>query len=106
MRRHKKICCQETTTNMRNQFLYASVISFAYFVLKFMEMRFVDKENKPLKLLVRETVLVYCSVLVGLFVLGQVTPLMHQLGGGATGGQTLGAAMRRQTPVFTDNPSF
>ena len=33
-------------------------ISVSYLLFKFIEMRFVLKENKPLKLLVRDTVLV------------------------------------------------
>ena len=35
-------------------------------------MRFVLKENKPLKLLVRDTVLVYLSVILGNFVISQI----------------------------------
>lgn len=91
---------------MQHKFLFATVISFAFFVLKFMEMRFVDRENKPLKTLFRETLLVYCSVLAGLFVLEQVTPLMQQLGGVSAKLQAGGKGLGRHPPVFTDNPSF
>ena len=35
-------------------------------------MRFVLKENKPLKILVRDTVLVYLSVILGNFVISQI----------------------------------
>jgi hypothetical protein len=35
-------------------------------------MRFVLKENKPLKFLVRDTVLVYLSVILGNFVISQI----------------------------------
>ena len=38
------------------------VVSVCYLLFKFIEMRFVLKENKPLKVLVRDTVLVYLSV--------------------------------------------
>ena len=47
-------------------------ISVCYLLFKFIEMRFVLKENKPLKLLVRDTVLVYLSVILGNFVISQV----------------------------------
>jgi hypothetical protein len=40
-------------------------------------MRFVDKENKPLKFLIRDTLLVYFSVIAGHFVLDQLKPVIH-----------------------------
>ena len=53
-------------------FVGALVIAGIYLLLRFLEMRFVLKENKPLKVLVRDTVLVYLSVLLGNFVISQV----------------------------------
>ena len=47
-------------------------ISVCYLLFKFIEMRFVLKENKPLKILVRDTVLVYLSVILGSFVISQI----------------------------------
>ena len=49
---------------MENIYLYAGIVSIVYFVIKFVEMRFVNKENKPLKVLIRDTVIVFvCSIL-------------------------------------------
>jgi positive regulator of sigma E activity len=76
-------------------FFVAAVISITYLVVKFMEMRFIEKENKPLKLLVRDALLVYFSALIGLFVLDQLNPMLQN-----------GGDMTKVTPVFTDNPGF
>jgi hypothetical protein len=76
-----------------NIFIVAGVISVIFFVIKFIEMRFVEKESKPLKYLVRDSLLVYFSVISGHFVLEQV----HSVEGVET----------VKTPtVFTGNPEF
>ena len=54
-----------------NQILTSSVISIIYFVLKFIEMRFILKENKPLKDLFKETVLVFIAATLSLIILEQ-----------------------------------
>ena len=43
---------------MDNIFTFATVISFIFLIVKFIEMRFVEKESKPLKLLIRDALLV------------------------------------------------
>ena len=50
-------------------FVFAGVISVVYIVFLFLEMRFIVKENKPVKYLLRDGLLVYLSVLVGEFFL-------------------------------------
>lgn len=80
---------------MLNMFLIATVISITYLVAKFIEMRFIEKENKPLKLLFRDALLVYFSVLTGLFILEQLGPIVQN-----------GGDINKVTPVFTDNPGF
>lgn len=80
---------------MPSIFLIATVISITFLVIKFLEMRYVDKESKPLKLLIKDTLLVYFSVLIANFVIEQLKPVVLAAGTGAT-----------LTPVFTDNPSF
>ena len=82
---------------MDNIFIIAGVISFIFLIAKFVEMRFVDKESKPVKLLVRDALLVYFSVISGYFILEQLKSTTQNGGGGI--GSTV-------TPVFTDNPAF
>ena len=59
-------------------------------------MRFVEKEAKPLKLLIRDTLVVYISVIFGNFIIEQLKPVIQQ---GGNGGSI-------NPVVFTDNPTF
>ena len=80
---------------MENKFFIASIISITYLIFKFIEMRFVEKENKPLKVLLRDTLLVYFSVVSGLFIFEQVTPVIKE-----------NLTHSVNPMVFTDNPEF
>lgn len=81
---------------MENIFIVAAVISITYLIAKFIEMRFIEKENKPLKLLIRDSLLVYFSVIFANFILEQLNPIVQSAGGGSN----------NTTPIFTDNPGF
>jgi len=80
---------------MDNIFIIATVISIIFLISKFIEMRFVDNESKPLKLLIRDTLLVYFSVISGYFIMEQLKPVLE------TGSESISAPQ-----VFTDNPEF
>lgn len=80
---------------MENIFIIASLISFFYIIVKFIEMRFIEKDNKPLKVLIKDTLVVYLCVLLGNFIVEQINPSL--LGEEAT---------NTVTQVFTDNPGF
>jgi hypothetical protein len=80
---------------MNNIFVVAAIISITFIIAKFIEMRFIEKESKPFKLLIRDALLVYFSVIAGDFVIGQINPIIQ---GGSSSSQI--------TPVFTDNPGF
>lgn len=79
---------------MDNIFLVALIISFVFFIGKFLEMRYVDNEPKPLKLLVRDTLLVYVSVVFGTFVINQLNQLVNE------------TEVPNVPLAFTDNPPF
>jgi hypothetical protein len=81
---------------MYNIFVIAAIISVVYFIAKFIEMRYIEKENKPLKFLIRDALLVYFSVICGFFISEQVKLMIH----------TTGVDVPTTTPVFTDNPEF
>lgn len=66
------------------------VISFIFLIAKFIEMRFITKENVPPKILVRDALLVYAAVIASHYI-------MVQLNNKST---------KEFVEVFTDNPSF
>jgi len=77
---------------MENIFLVAGIIAVIFLIAKFIEMRFIEKENKPLKLLIRDTILVYLSSVFGFFIMVQLKPVIN---------------VENMAPaVFTDNPTF
>ena len=85
---------------MNNIFVCAGIIAISYLLLKFAELR-LKKEQKPLKELTKDAIIVYLSVIVGLYVMEQMAPLAGSIGaavGGGGGGETLHA--------FTDQPGF
>jgi hypothetical protein len=80
---------------MDNIFVFAGFIAAVFFIAKFIEMRFVEQESKPLKLLVRDTVLVYISAVVGSYVVEQISPAISE---------SINAVA--SPAVFNDNPDF
>jgi hypothetical protein len=79
---------------MDSIFLVAGVISVIFFVAKFLEMRYIDNESKPLKILIRDSLVVYVSVVMGSFIIDQLKPLINE------------NAVSTLPQVFTDNPPF
>jgi hypothetical protein len=80
---------------MDNIFLIAGIISAIFFIAKFLEMRYVDEEPKPLKLLIRDALLVYVSVVLGGFITDQLNPIINE------------TELLSSAPLaFTDNPPF
>jgi hypothetical protein len=78
-----------------NIFVAAGIISFVFFLVKFCEMRFVKHDSYPLKVLIKDTLFVFFSVLVGHYVVEQIKPVVQS-----------GAADSATTEVFVGNPDF
>ena len=76
---------------MDNIYLVAMTIAIIFLITKFIEMRFVIKENKNFKTLIIDTIIVYLSVIFGYFVVEQF------------GDQTKNLT---EAPVFVDQPKF
>jgi hypothetical protein len=71
-----------------------------------MEMRFVDPENqKPVKVLVRDSIMVCISAVLGVFVLNQFENIGSGIGGGGGGGGGSGSGGGAPA-VFVDTPGF
>lgn len=56
---------------MNNQVLTSAIVSLLFFIIKFIEMRFILKENKPLKALIIDSLLVFISATMSLYLLEQ-----------------------------------
>ena len=76
----------------QNKFLVALAISIVYSLIKFVEMKFILKEKKPLKVLFRDAVIVYLSVLSGHFIFEQIVPI--------------GGSLTEKVGAFTNQPDF
>lgn len=80
---------------MTEVFLYSLAIATIFFLFKFLEMKFTaDDEKKPLKLVVRETLLVYCASVIGIYLYSQFDIKSVKTGGNSS------------TMAFIDKPSF
>lgn len=91
------------TTNL---FVIGAIIATVYFLLKFLEMRFVDQDDKkPIKVLIRDTLIVGISSVLGVYLLEQFK--MFDSGSGAGSGIGGDGAGTSSSPAaFVDTPGF
>lgn len=78
---------------MEKYIIHSGIIAFIYLLMKFVEMRIVIKETKSIKELIRDTVIVYLSAMVGLYIIDEFMP----------SGESVKKTI---TNVFTDMPGF
>jgi len=81
---------------MDNIYIISGIIAFVFFLGKFIEMRFIERESKPLKTIVKDTLLVYVCTIIAFIILEQLKPIIQE---------TSGSAPMTQI-AFTDNPTF
>lgn len=88
---------------MEKVFLISISITFLFCIFKFIEMKYLDKDFKPLKLFVRDSVYVFISSFVATFFYyqmdGKITDFLNVL----TDTKTLNSGA---TEIFTDEPGF
>lgn len=78
--------------------IIGAAISIIYFLLKFVEMRFVDINNqKPIKVLVRDSIVVCIASVLAVFILNQFENI-SSISGSNTGSTA--------PAVFVDTPGF
>ena len=79
---------------MDNIYIISGIIAFVFFLGKFIEMRFIERESKPLKTIVKDTLLVYVCTIIAFIILEQLKPVINDI-------------VIPETPLaFTDNPPF
>lgn len=98
-----RLAIMSFTTNL---FVIGAIIATVYFLLKFLEMRFVDQDDKkPIKVLIRDTLIVGISSVLGVYLLEQFK--MFDSGSGAGSGIGGDGAGTSSSPAaFVDTPGF
>jgi len=71
--------------------MLSTAVSIIYILIRFIEMRFITKETKPLKILIRDALLVYISSLSGFYILQNITPVVTNM---------------TEAQAFTNEPDF
>jgi hypothetical protein len=88
---------------MEKVILISIVITFLFCLFKFIEMKYLDKDFKPLKIFVRDSIYVLISSFVATFFYyqmdGKITDFLNVL----TDTKTLNTGT---TEIFTDEPGF
>ena len=79
---------------MENIYIISTIIAFLYLLIKFAEMRMINKETKTIKELVTDSLIVFISVICGNFVFVQMQPLSEMILGDGN------------AQAFTDKPNF
>ena len=79
-------------TQKTNIYILAFSASIIFFLLKLAEMKYTDNENLTIQRIIRDTVIVYISMVGGHFIVSQIIP--EEIG------------VKPATAVFTDPPNF
>jgi TctA family transporter len=77
---------------MEKYILHSGIIAFIYILMKFVEMRMIKKDKKEVRELIRDTIIVYLSAIVGLYIISEFMPSE--------------SVIKTVTNVFTDTPGF
>lgn len=81
-------------------FIEGAAVAIVYFIIRFIDMRFVSGETAPLKVIVQNVLSVYASAIIGLYTLKQFNQTaIKNKSGGSEGSVS-------DTPVFTSAPGF
>jgi len=80
----------------KNIFITAGIISVLFFIIKLSEIKMVLKEDIDLKFLLKDTMIVFFSVVTGTLLVDQLKPMIYENA----------EKLIKNPPIFTDLPSF
>lgn len=88
---------------MENLFLFAIFTTILYVFMKFIEMKYLDKEFKPMKVVIRDALLVFGCSLLGAYGFFSSNTSFSDLLNIVTENKTL---KLENAQIFTDAPNF
>ena len=88
---------------MEKLLLISLLITFLFCIMKILEMKYLEKEFKPMKYVIRDAAIVFASSITGLFVFFNLNGSMTDFFYLVTDKKTINTAA---TQIFTDDPGF
>jgi hypothetical protein len=79
-------------------------ITILFFLVKFIEMKYIDKEVKPMKYMIRDCFIVFVSSMSAVFVYDRFQYPIQDFMNVVT--NTKAAPIMSHPEIFTDNPGF
>jgi len=86
-----------------NTYLMAGLTVVVYVIIQFMDAKLVQKERPDMKAIVKRSLMVFSSVIAGVALYDQFTPLMGQI---SEIGEQVGGSASTTAQVFTGKPTF
>jgi hypothetical protein len=88
---------------MEKVFIISIFVTVLFCIVKFIEMRYLEKETKPLKYFVRDAIIVFLSGLASTFAFFYLETSISEFFNIVTETKTLDT---NSTQIFTDTPGF
>jgi uncharacterized protein YacL len=88
---------------MENLFLIAMFATILFLLIKFIEMKYLDKEMKPMKIVVRDGLIVFVSAILASYGFHYSNSSISDFFNVITENKVMNADA---TQIFTDNPGF
>lgn len=95
---------------MNNIFVIPTIATIVFCISKFIEMKFVEKELKPLKFLIRDALIVFLSTLSATFLFFNMNDTLQEFMNIITDTKTtippIAGGGGGTAEIFTDTPNF
>jgi hypothetical protein len=89
-----------------NILIIPTISTIIFFISKIIEMKFIDKEFKPLKYLFRDMLIVFISTTSATYIFYNLNGSIEEFMNIITDTKVLPASIAGNTEIFTDTPNF
>jgi len=89
---------------MEKEFVVALFITILFGIMKFIEIRYIDKETPALKFIVRDAIKVFFASFVGVFIFSKLNSSITDFMNTLTNNPSLDTTI--PPVIFTDEPGF
>lgn len=87
-----------------NVFIIPVIVTLLFCIIKFIEMKFIDKTVKPLKFVIRDSIIVFVCSLLATFFFMNMNGTIHDFINVVTDTKTI--PVSGTTDIFTGDPGF